>query len=142
MMERNATRLDQPPASIPGAPSRFWAFYAVLVGPLVWFAHFVLVWAVAEMGCIANYANMPVLTPSAIRTVVAIATFFALAAIALGLFVGWRWRDAVRQGGVTMAESRAKFLIQVGLSLSVLFFVSIVVTAIPAFVIGVCDTAV
>jgi hypothetical protein len=85
---------------------------------------------------------MPVLTPSAIRTVVAIATVLALAAIALGLFTGWRWRDAVRQGGVTMAESRAKFLIQVGLSLSVLFFVSIVVTAIPAFVIGVCDTAV
>jgi len=117
-------------------------FYAVLVGPLIWFTHFVFVWAVAEMGCIANYANMPMLTPSTIRIVVVVATVVALAAVALGLFVGWRWRGAVRQGGVTYAESRAKFLIQVGLSLSVLFFVSIVVTALPAFVIGVCDTAV
>lgn len=142
MMERNATRIRPNNETLPGSPSRFWTLYAVLVGPLVWFAHFVVVWAVAEMGCIANYTNMPVLTPSAIRTVVVLATVVALSAIALGLFVGWRWRDAVRQGGVTMSESRAKFLIQVGLSLSVLFFVSIVVTAIPAFVIGVCDTAV
>jgi hypothetical protein len=142
MMERNVTRINQPPASLPGAPSRFWALYSVLAGPLVWFVHFVFVWAVAEMGCIANYTNMPILTPSAIRTIVVVATVVALAAVALGLFTGWRWRGAVREGGVSMAESRAKFLIQVGLSLSALFFVSIVVTALPAFVIGVCDTAV
>lgn len=142
MMERNATRIARPPEPFPGAPSRFWALYSVLVGPLVWFAHFVFVWAVAEMGCVANYTNMPILTPSAIRIIVLVATVVALAAVGLGIFTGWRWRDAVRQGGVTMAESRAKFLVQVGLSMSVLFFVTIVVTVLPAFVIGVCDTAV
>ena len=142
MIERNATQISRPPDHIPGAPSRFWTLYAVLVGPLVWFAHFVIVWAVAEMGCLANYTNMLVLTPASIRTIVVVATVVALLAIAVGFVMGWRWRDAVRQGGVTMAESRAKFLVQVGLSLSVLFFFSIVVTALPAFVIGVCDTAV
>jgi hypothetical protein len=141
-MERHATHIDPAPTSIPGAPSRFWALYAVLAGPLVWFAHFVLVWAVSEMGCIANYTNMPVLTPSSIRIIVAVVTVIALAAVGLSLFTGWRWRDAVRQGGVTMAESRAKFLIQVGLSLSLLFFFSIVVTALPVFFVGVCDKAV
>lgn len=125
-----------------GTISRFWTLFSVLSGPVVWMLHFVLVWAVAEMGCGANYANMPILPAPAIRTIVIGATVIALIAGVVGGVASYRHWASLRGDGITDREARIRFVLQIGMALSVVFVVSVVLTALPVFFLDACDTAV
>jgi hypothetical protein len=125
-----------------GEASRLAVTYSVLAGPLVWFAHFVFVYAVAEFGCAANFTNMDVISPSAIRTIIVLATVAACIAVGVAGVLGYRQRSALSRDGVTPAETRMLFINSIGLGFSVLFFVSIVFSALPVFFLSACGPAI
>jgi hypothetical protein len=64
--------------------------YSLLAGPLLWFAHFVLVWGMAEFGCRINFSNLELVTAANIRQFVVITTFIAVIAVAVGGVLAYR----------------------------------------------------
>ena len=119
-------------------------FYSLMVGPVLWFAHFLLVWGMAEFGCRINFRNLELVSPANIQTFVLLTTIVALIAIAIGGVLGYRnWvatQEASQSGWAF--EDRHRFLAVLAMLLCGLFLFSIVVTAMPAFYLNICDLAI
>lgn len=117
--------------------------YSITAGPIVWFAHFMLVYMVAELGCRSNFNNVFYQTPATIRTIVVVLTVIALVAVIAGGVLAYRNWQALPNASDndTSDVIRTRFLIMMGGLLTALFILSIVATAAPAFVVGVCDRA-
>lgn len=114
--------------------------YSVMVGPILWFVHFLAVYILAEFGCRMNFSNMIFITPASIRLWVAILTVLLLIPVAAGGLLAYRnWRRLPEKGGAL--DAKLQFLVVGGMLLSALFVVSILVTAMPAYFVGVCDQA-
>lgn len=117
--------------------------YSVLSGPIVWFVHFMVVYAVAEFGCRANFNNQLFIAPQTIQLIVILSTLPALAAVAWGGWMAYQdWRSSERENSDSSAEPPAHFLVLLGMAFSVFFIVSIVFTVLPTFFLGVCSEAI
>jgi hypothetical protein len=124
--------------------SNFALAYSIMAGPILWFVHFIVVYGMAEFGCRANFNNWQYFAPENIRLAIAGITGGMLIIVAVGGMMALRqWnrlpREAEREG---TPEAYMRFLVMMGILLSALFFMSIVVTAVPAFFLNVCDKAV
>jgi hypothetical protein len=115
--------------------------YSITAGPILWFAHFMLVYMVAELGCRANFNNVFYQTPETIRTIVIVLTLVALVAVIAGGVLAYRNWQALPNAEGSTDDIRTRFLIVMGGLLTGLFVLSIVATAAPAFVVSVCDRA-
>ncbi len=117
--------------------------FSVLAGPLAWFFQFMLVYIVAEFGCRANFSNAVYFEPNGIRLFTFITTLVALVPVALGGF--WALRQAQQlnphRENDTEHEARERFLVTLGMAFSIIFMLSIIATALPAFFVAVCDRA-
>ena len=114
---------------------------SLLAGPIVWFAHFVLVWGVVEFGCRINFVNMEIVSPTSIRQFVIVATIIALLAVVIGEALAYRHLTAERRevSSGWAFEDRHRFLTIDAMILNAFFLFSIVATAMPAFFLTVCD---
>jgi hypothetical protein len=129
--------------SVPRLISPLSLFYSLLAGPVWWFAHFLLVWAMAEFGCRTNFSNLELITPANIQLFVVVTTAIALLAVMVGGFVAYGgWRRLQAHENEWIGEDRLRFLILLALLLSGMFLFSIIFTATPAFFLDICDQAV
>jgi hypothetical protein len=114
--------------------------YSILVGPILWFAHFIFVYALSEFGCRANFTNWWYFPPETIRTSIIIATIPVLVLVAIGGFMAYgAWRRLSTRPEIEVEGEY--FLSATGILLSVLFIFVILMTAAPSLIMNVCDKA-
>src|SRR5688572_7264877 len=100
-------------------------FYSLMAGPVLWFAHFLLVWAMAEFGCRINFSNLELISPANIQSFVVVTTAIALLAVAVGGFMAYGgWRRLQAHENEWVGEDRLRFLVVLALLLSGLFVIS------------------
>jgi hypothetical protein len=117
--------------------------YSILVGPILWFVHFVLVYAFAEFGCRANFNNLLFFPPETIRIATIVITVPVLVLVAIGGVLAFSsFRSLPENQNSDSADDREHFLLRSGFLLSSLFLFIIVMTVIPSFVLNVCDKAI
>jgi hypothetical protein len=128
----------------------FSLLYSILAGPVLWFAYFVAAYVLAEFGCRINFNNLLFLSPQTIRTIIFVLTAAALIGVAVGGMIAlrsWQWLSKNQIEGDNTDERngslvvRRQFLVILALCLNVLFLFGIVFTALPVFVLNVCDGA-
>lgn len=114
-----------------------------LAGPIIWSVHFMLVYLVAEAGCTGDGPGLVLFDPP-VPTVVTLAAT-AVAAVASLIFAAWayrRWRATPREPAADEAgdlsggledRNRGGTLAFAGFLLSLLSFVTVLMTAIPGW---------
>jgi hypothetical protein len=119
-----------------------------LAGPVIWFAHFMLVYVVAEAGCTGDGPGLSAFDPPVPTVVTVVAT--VVAAIACLWCAAWayrRWRGRAREQplGVTDDLSadleqgdRDGLLALAGFMLSAFSFVAVLLVGLPAFALPAC----
>ncbi len=119
-----------------------------LAGPVIWFAHFMLVYLVTEAGCTGDGPGLRLLDPPVPAVVTLAAT--AVAAAACLALAGWayrRWRASTHQPGADEAgdlsgdledHDRGGTLTFAGLLLSLLAFVTVLLVGLPALFLPSC----
>ena len=116
-----------------------------LGGPVIWFAHFMVVYLVAEAGCTGGGAGLRVFDPPVPARVTLVVT--ALAAVGCLAFAGWgyRWyvasrhRDAADDpgdlAGAHADRDRGGTLALAGFLLSLFSLVAVLFVGLPALVL-------
>jgi hypothetical protein len=123
-----------------------WAVF--LAGPIIWFAHFMLVYAVTEAGCSGDGPGLNVFDPPVPTTVTLVATVVAALAClwsAAWAFRRWRHRARGQYPGVTDdlaadldRADRDGLLAFAGFLLSALSFMSVLLVGLPALTLPAC----
>lgn len=119
------------------------AIYSMVSGPILWFIHFLAVYAIGEFGCRANFTNLAVISPDVMRLLIMIATVICGIGMVLGAWLAYgAWQtlpaDETHDNDVQM---RTRFMALSSLMLNALFLFAIVLIAAPTFVLPVCDRA-
>jgi heme/copper-type cytochrome/quinol oxidase subunit 2 len=114
--------------------------YSTLVGPILWFLHFVLVYAFTEFGCRSISNNIFNFTPENIRIATIVITIPVLILVAMGGLMACGGMRRLNTSQDT-ENDRERFLTMTALMLSSLFLFIIVMTILPSFVMNVCDKA-
>lgn len=123
--------------------ARVWI--GMIGSPAVWGIHFMLVWALVEGGCAVGIGDQRLLGANAVQVTVLVATLIALlltAASGVIAYGNWQRARTINLGAdmiAARAAERTNFLAVVGLAFTVIFFVVIVFTALPVFVLPPCD---
>ena len=107
-------------------------FIVLFGGPVVWFAHFMVVYLVVEAGCTGGQGLSAFEPP--VADIVTLAATAVAAGVCLGL-AAWarrRWR----RGGE--GADRDGTLAFAGLLLSLLSFVTVLLVGLPALVLSAC----
>ena len=121
---------------------------ALLAGPIIWFAHFMVVYLAVEAGCTGDGPGLSVFDPP-VPTVLTVAAT-VVAAIACLWSAVWalrRWRARDDRSGAAMTDDlsadleygdRNGLLSFVGFLLSSLSVVAILMVGLPALVLPAC----
>ncbi len=124
------------------------AIARLLIGPVVWFAHFMLVYLVSEAGCTGGGEGLRVFDPP-VPTVVTLAAT-VVATLACLAFAAWeyrRWRASGEEHSAPRARERSAELEEqatsgmlhfVGLLLAVISLLSVLFVGLPALVLPSC----
>jgi hypothetical protein len=113
-----------------------------LAGPVIWSAHFMLVYLVVEAGCSGGGPGLEVFAPP-VPTVVTLAATAVAALACLGA-AGWsyrRWRrtrHAASDGAGLERPDRGGSLAFAGFLLSLLGVVAVLFVGLPALVLPAC----
>ena len=122
----------------------------LLIGPVVWFSHFMLVYLVAEAGCTGDGPGLRLFDPPVPVITTLVATVIAVPICVAGTVWAWRWwRRSVEEvpsaadSGETLSgefddDRRRGSLAFAGLLLSGFSVVAVLFTAAPALVLGPC----
>lgn len=121
----------------------------LLLGPVVWFGHFMLVYLVAEAGCTGDGPGLRLFDPPVPVVTTLVATVLAVAVCAAGAVWAWRlWRrnlvavpaadDTTDLPAEFDDERRRGSLAFMGLLLSAFSAVAVMFTGVPALVLGPC----
>jgi hypothetical protein len=125
-----------------------WALAMFVAGPLIWSAHFLLVYLIVEAGCSGDGPGLRLFDPP-VPKIVTLATTAAAAAAALA-GAGWsyrRWRASQHEpaadeaGGLAGGQQdrdRGGTLAFAGFLLSLLSVVTIVAVGLPALFLPSC----
>lgn len=114
--------------------------WALTYAPVVWATHLLVCYCTAAVFCAKAPASGAALDP--VRTVVAVATAIALAAIAYVGVQAWRrWRaeDDIRPDPTPNGLGRNRFLAYATFLLAGLSAIGTVYVALPALFITACD---
>ena len=121
---------------------------ALLAGPVIWFAYFVLVYMVTEAGCTGGGPGLRLLAPPVPTVVTVVATVLAaIACLAAAVWAHRRWQRRDDRSGTAMTDDLAAdlemgdrngLLAFVGFLLSLLSFVSVLLIGLPALVLPAC----
>lgn len=114
-----------------------------LAGPVIWSAHFLLVYLVVEAGCSGGGPGLRLFDPPVATVVTLVAT--AVAALACLASAGWgyrRWRasqqEAAEEAGVLGGHDLGGSLAFAGFLLSLLGLVTVLFVGLPALVLPAC----
>jgi hypothetical protein len=121
-----------------------WALFMFVAGPLIWSAHFLLVYLIVEAGCSGDGPGLRLFDPP-VPKVVTLAAAAAAAAAALAC-AGWsyrRWRasehePAADESGDHQHRDRGGTLAFAGYLLSLLSVVTILFVGLPALFLPSC----
>lgn len=146
----STTAVDGTPIAVDIARDRrarvIWVVF--LAGPVIWFAHFMVVYLVVEAGCTGDGPGLTAFDPPVPTIVTLVAT--VVAAVACLWCAGWgyrRWRGRARQlpSGVTDDLSadlehgdRDGLLAFAGFLLSLLSLGAVLLVGLPALVLPAC----
>jgi hypothetical protein len=111
----------------------------LLAGPVIWLAHFLVVYLAAEAGCTGDGPGLELFDPPVPTVLTLVAT--AVGCIACLGFAGWgyrRWAGARRSGAGEGDEGGRGPLAFVGLLLSLFSFLSILFVGLPAAFLAPC----
>lgn len=142
---RKADEVDA--VDLPEAPSSRTTWVLFLAGPTIWFAHFMLVYLVAEAVCVGGRPDRELWGMPLVSTVTLIATVIAVAAIAAFAVAAYRrWRQdealvdhqADEEEWRISAAGRDRGLAFAGFALGVLFVVAVLYTGAPALWLTPC----
>jgi hypothetical protein len=116
------------PVHIPRDPQAWITAFIFAGGPILWFAHFMFVYVVAEAGCTGEGQGLRAFNPP-VPLVVTLATtaLFAVAVAAIAIWAFRRWRRGVH-GGMAFG----------GLLLSCLSLIAILWVGMPAVLFPGC----
>jgi hypothetical protein len=116
------------PVHIPRDPQAWITAFIFAGGPILWFAHFMFVYVVAEAGCTGEGQGLRAFNPPVPLVVTLAATaLFAAAVAAIAIWALRRWRRGVQAG---MAFG--------GLLLSCLSLIAILWVGVPAILFPGC----
>lgn len=130
------------PVDVEGSPRAHSNLALFLAGPVIWTAHFLLVYLVVEAGCTGAGPGLRLFDPPvpAVATLAATAVA-ALACVATAVLGYRRWRPHHRgepdDGGVDEAP-RGDPLAFAGFLLSLLGIVTVLFVGVPALVLPAC----
>ena len=121
-----------------------WALAMFVAGPLIWSAHFLLVYLIVEAGCSGDGPGLRLFDPP-VPKVVALAATAAAAAAALAC-AGWsyrRWRASEHEPAADEASDhqdrdRGGTLAFAGYLLSLLSVITILAVGLPALFLSSC----
>jgi hypothetical protein len=121
-----------------------WALAMFVAGPLIWSAHFLLVYLIVEAGCSGDGPGLRLFDPPVPKVVTLAAT--AAAAAAVLACAGWsfrRWRasehePAADDAGDPQGRDRGGTLAFAGFLLSLLSVVTILAVGLPALFLPSC----
>lgn len=119
------------PVDVSGDPRGQRAIAMFVAGPLIWTAHFLLVYLVVEAGCTGDGPGLRLFDPP-VPTVVTLA---ATVAAAVGCLVAARW---AYRGWRAAPDERGGPLALAGALLSLLGVVTVVFVGLPALVLPAC----
>lgn len=116
---------------------------SILAGPVLWALQFLLLYGLAEFGCRANSTNFILIQPILQQGIMLGATAAALALLAFAAWQAWRVRGRLpaEHPKESHYDAHTRFMVQTALALALLFGWVMVVTAIPIFVLPICDGA-
>lgn len=120
-----------------------WLWFGLLSGPVVWAVHFLLIWAVTEMGCVPGAEQVNVISPQVIRIIVLLASALALLAMGAGVWAAQRRRRTLHEphdNGLDPQETskRAWFMVNMSLLLNPFFAAGVILEASALLVLPVC----
>ena len=122
-------------------PLRAW--FGMVGAPIIWFVHFVIVWALGEFGCGAGLADDTVLTDGSLKLFVLVATVIGLIGTFASTFVAYQiwqqYRQAAPQSGDT-ALGRQRFMALTGMALGILFTIVVILDALPVLFVSTCGS--
>jgi hypothetical protein len=110
-----------------------------LAGPVIWSAHFLLVYLVAEAGCTGGGPGLQRFDPPVPTVVTLVAT--AVAALACLAAAAWnyrRWRASQHEAGDLGQPGRGGSLAFAGFLLSLLGMVTVLFVGLPALALPAC----
>lgn len=113
-----------------------------VAGPLIWTAHFLLVYLVVEAGCTGEGPVLERFAPPVATTVTLVAT--AVAALGCLAVAGWnfrRWRAAQadgQDGPGFEPPDRGGVLAMAGCAMALLGVVTVLFVGLPAVVLSTC----
>ncbi|MBW3603232.1 MAG: hypothetical protein KY434_11125 [Actinobacteria bacterium] len=120
---------------------RLWLEF--LAGPLIWFAHFMLVYVVVEAGCQGSGAGLELFAPPVAGTVTLVAT--VVATVACLATAAWAHRRARGFTDADNISAQARELVDpggplafAGLILSLLSAVAVLFVGLPVLWLGTC----
>lgn len=111
-----------------------------VAGPTVWFAHFVLIYVLADFGCQAGIAQSRIAGQDTLKVLIVLATIVMAMLTAAAAFVSLRqWRrNKPDQPDNGRAEKRKQFTELISFVSNLLFTVVIIVTVLPVFFLSSC----
>jgi NADH:ubiquinone oxidoreductase subunit 6 (subunit J) len=119
-------------------PRELW--FGVAAGPILWILHLVASYVLVALHCQWQFFSF---TLFGISGIVAILVIMTLVVVAVVLYAGylaladWRQIRATGAGGGRVAE-RHRFMAYSGVLLSALFFLVIIISLVPSFVLATC----
>ncbi len=121
-------------------PSVLVQIAALLAGPVIWVVYFLIVYAVAEFGCISGALNYTIGNLHIITLITAGLGLVAM--IGLGA-VGWgaylRWRDLRPTDDESIEARRTRFISFGSVLLAGLFELAILLNVVPVLVLQPCQ---
>lgn len=130
------------PVDVRGAPGTKGTIALFLAGPLIWTAHFMLVYLVAEAGCTGDGPGLRAFDPPVPAVLTIAATVVAAVALAaIAAIAARRWRlhrhDTGDPDGIEPVD-RDGSLAFAAFTLSLLGLVEVVFVGVPALVLTPC----
>lgn len=120
-------------------------WFAMVGAPLAWAVHFMLVWAITEMGCRIGGGRSQISGVSAIHALTLLSSVIALVVIGLSGISAYSWWRRTRQQKLGASDEvytpieRTQFMGLLGMMFSILFAVVVIYMAVPVFVLPLCD---
>ncbi len=122
----------------------FGLWFSLVGAPFVWAAHFMIMWAITEMGCRLGVADSRILGIYAAHLLAVISTLITLALISVsGLTAFRRWKELRADApsetlDASSPVARTQFMNVLGMLFSTLFAVTVIYMVVPVFVLPLC----
>lgn len=117
-------------------------WFSLLVGPIMWSVHFLAVYLLVEVACMAGALRTEVFGTGLVVLLLLVMSGVALAVVVYGIYLSYR--SYRRAGGHSLfsrdplSGSPARFMAASGLALNLVFALLIVLMAIPALFLNPC----